>query len=98
MLEQIKKDGELIKNPTDCRNIVYLRFLKNRMSDCNLAKILKDFDLKSALNEREQFKFAAKKELSKDSSLSPKLIIFEAILNFYYFSSFFLKFFKMVYF
>ena len=94
MLEQIKKDGELIKNPTDCRNIVYLRFLKNRMSDCNLAEILKDFDLKSALNEREQFKFAAKKELNKDSTLSPKLIIFEAILNFIILVLFFLSFSK----
>lgn len=94
MLEQIKKEGDLVKNPTDCRNIVYLRFLKNRMSDCNLVEILKDFDLKSALNEREQFKFAAKKELNKDSTLSPKLIIFEAILNFIILVLFFLSFSK----
>jgi len=81
-IEQIKEEGKLIKNPTECRRIVYLRFLEEKFYDCNLIEILKDFDLRSVLNEREQFKFAAKNELSKDSTLSPKLIIFWAILTF----------------
>lgn len=93
-IEQIKEEGKLIKNPTQYHRIVYLRFLEEKFYDCNLIEILKDFDLKSALNEREQFKFAAKKELSKDSTLSPKLIIFEAMLNFIILVLFFLSFSK----
>lgn len=82
MLEQIKEEGRFIKDPTERPYFVYIRFTNRKAFNYDIVEILKDFDFKDALNERERFKFAAKKELSKDSTLSPKLIIFEAILNF----------------
>lgn len=96
MLEQIKEEGRFIKDPTECPYLVYIHFTNRTALNYDIVEILKlkDFDLKDALNEREQFKFAAKKELSKDSTLSPKLIIFEAIFNFIILVLFFLSFSK----
>lgn len=96
MLEQIKEEGRFIKDPTECPYLVYIHFTNRTALNYDIVEILKlkDFDLKDALNERERFKFAAKKELSKDSTLSPKLIIFEAILNFIILVLFFLSFSK----
>lgn len=94
MLEQIKEEGRFIKYPTERPYFVYIRFTNRKAFNYDIVEILKDFDFKDALNERERFKFAAKKELSKDSTLSPKLIIFEAILNFIILVLFFLSFSK----
>lgn len=72
MLEQIKEEGRFIKDPTECPYLVYIRFTNRTAFNYDIVEILKlkDFDLKDALNERERFKFAVKKELNE--GLNPK--------------------------
>lgn len=72
MLEQIKEEGRFIKDPTECPYFVYIRFTNRTAFNYDIVEILKlkDFDLKDALNERERFKFAVKKELNE--GLNPR--------------------------
>jgi hypothetical protein len=72
MLEQIKEEGRFIKDPTECPYLVYIRFTNRTAFNYDIVEILKlkDFDLKDALNERERFKFAVKKELNE--GLNPR--------------------------
>lgn len=93
MLEFIKENGTLIK---DLENFeYYFHFDEDRMFNCGIVGILKSFNLKAALNRRERFKFAIKTELIKDHSLTPRLIIFCAILNFLILVLVFLSFSKL---
>lgn len=73
MLEQIKEEGRFIKDPTECPYLVYIHFTNRTTFNYDIVEILKlkDFDLKDALNERERFKFAVKKELNE--GLNPRL-------------------------
>jgi hypothetical protein len=68
MLEEIKEDGKLIPIPNN--DVHYCLFKKNKKFNYDLVGILKSFDFKTALNERERFKFAVKKEL--DEALTPR--------------------------
>ena len=68
MLELIKEEGKLIPIPQN--DVHYCRFKKNKKFNYDLVGILKSFDFKAALNERERFKFAVKKEL--DEALIPR--------------------------
>lgn len=72
MLEQIKEEGRFIKDPTECPYLVYIHFTNRTALNYDIVEILKlkDFDLKDALNERERFKFAVKKELNE--GLNPR--------------------------
>ena len=72
MLEQIKEEGRFIKYPTERPYFVYIRFTNRKAFNYDIVEILKlkDFDLKDALNERERFKFAVKKELNE--GLNPR--------------------------
>ena len=81
MLEFIKENGTLIK---DLENFeYYFRFDEDRLFNCGIVGILKSFNLKAVLNKRERFKFAIKSELIKDHSLTPRMIIFWAVFNFF---------------
>lgn len=75
MLEQIKEEGRFIKYPTERPYFVYIRFTNRKAFNYDIVEILKDFDFKDALNERERFKFAVKKELNE--GLNPR---FQVIL------------------
>ena len=68
MLELIKEEGKLIPIPQN--DVHYCRFKKNKKFNYDIVGILKSFDFKAALNERERFKFAVKKEL--DDVLTPR--------------------------
>ena len=72
MLEQIKEEGRFIKYPTERPYLAYIRFTNRKAFNYDIVEILKlkDFDLKDALNERERFKFAVKKELNE--GLNPR--------------------------
>ena len=70
MLEQIKEEGRFIKYPTERPYFVYIRFTNRKAFNYDIVEILKDFDFKDALNERERFKFAVKKELNE--GLNPR--------------------------
>ena len=70
MLEQIKDEGRFIKYPTERPYFVYIRFTNRKAFNYDIVEILKDFDFKDALNERERFKFAVKKELNE--GLNPR--------------------------
>ena len=70
MLEQIKEEGRCIKYPTERPYFVYIRFTNRKAFNYDIVEILKDFDFKDALNERERFKFAVKKELNE--GLNPR--------------------------
>lgn len=93
MLELIKEEGKLIPIPQN--DVHYCRFKKNKKFNYDLVGILKSFDFKAALNRRERLKFAIKTELIKDYSLTPRLIIFLAILNFLILVLIFLSFSKL---
>ena len=93
MLELIKDEGKLIPIPQN--DVHYCRFKKNKKFNYDLVGILKSFDFKAALNRRERLKFAIKTELIKDYSLTPRLIIFWAILNFLILVLIFLSFSKL---
>ena len=93
MLELIKEEGKLIPIPQN--DVHYCRFKKNKKFNYDLVGILKSFNLKAALNRRERLKFAIKTELIKDYSLTPRLIIFWAILNFLILVLIFLSFSKL---
>lgn len=93
MLELIKEEGKLIPIPQN--DVHYCRFKKNKKFNYDLVGILKSFDFKAALNRRERLKFAIKTELIKDYSLTPRLIIFWAILNFLILVLIFLSFSKL---
>mgnify|MGYP000947628350 CR=1 FL=1 len=93
MLELIKENGTLINDSESCE--YYCCFNKNRLLNWDLVGILKSFNLKAVLNKRERLKFAIKTELIKDYSLTPRLIIFWAILNFLILVLIFLSFSKL---